>query len=142
MKFTIRFSIQVLLCLFICFISTTAIYGQSNDFQHRKDSLLKIIASTQGEEKLKTYNKLVRPTQFSQFSEEEVDLMLQYINDFIREARKQQNKEYENLAYKAELSYLWNFSRHDEFERKVNEYLPFFKKMVSIKITTITMYFC
>jgi len=59
MKLAHKFLLRAISCLFICFISSTAIYGQSNDFQHKKDSLLKVIASTQGEEKLKAYEKLV-----------------------------------------------------------------------------------
>jgi AraC-like DNA-binding protein len=110
--------------LLICLFSTTVIYGQSNDSQHQRDSLLKVITSTQGEEKLKTYKTLIS----LQYSEEEIDLKLQYINDFIREARKQQNKKYESIAYQKELSCLYNYLRDDEFKRKVNEYLPFFKK--------------
>ncbi|MDR0230711.1 MAG: AraC family transcriptional regulator [Dysgonamonadaceae bacterium] len=124
MKLTTRFFIQILLCLFTCFISTIAIWGQSNDFQHQKDSLLKVITSTKGEEKLKTYETLAR----LQFPDEETDLMLQYVSEFIREARKQQNKKYESKACKAELVCLWNYLKHDEFERKANEYLPFIKK--------------
>ncbi|MDR0232722.1 MAG: helix-turn-helix domain-containing protein [Dysgonamonadaceae bacterium] len=125
MKLSTRFFTQALICLFICFIPSTVIYGQNNDFQHKKDSLLKVIASTQGEEKLKAYEILVTRLQFP---DEEIDLILQYANEFVREARKQQNKEYESLAYRMELKTLNNFSRHDEFERKANEYLPFFKK--------------
>jgi len=124
MKFETLFFAKGLLCLFICVIHTTAIWGQNSDFQYKKDSLLKVIASTQGEEKLKAYNKLA----YLQVSGEDFDLVLQYMNDFIREARKQQNKEYEILAYKTQLVQLWNYLRYDEFERKANEYLPFFKK--------------
>ncbi|MDR0232625.1 MAG: helix-turn-helix domain-containing protein [Dysgonamonadaceae bacterium] len=117
-------NLKGLLCLFICFISTTTIYGQNDDFQHKKDSLLKVIASTKGEEKLKAYRELT----FLRFPDEETDLELQYITDFIREARKQQNKEYENRACKMELIHLNNHARYDEFERKAKEYLPVFKK--------------
>ena len=117
-----------LFCLFVCFISAITIYGKDNDFQLKKDSLLKIIASTQGEEKLEAYKILTNSSRFSQFSEEEIDLMLQYINDFIGEARKQQNKEYELTAYQNEIAYLWNYLRFDEFEKKANKYLPIFKK--------------
>ena len=125
MQYTHNFSLKGLICLFICFISTTVVYSQNNDFQHKKDSLLKVIASTKGEEKLEAYKALTFPTQYSK---EEVDLMLQHINDFIREARKQQNKKYECIAYQYELVYLWNNLIHDKFEQKANEYLPFFKK--------------
>jgi AraC-like DNA-binding protein len=107
----------------------TTIYGQNSDFRHKKDSLLKAIASTQGEEKLKLYRNIGNKLEESMdFSDEEVDLMLQYTSDFIREARKQQNKKYECDAYEAELRNLYNFSRIDEFERKANEYLLFCKK--------------
>jgi AraC-like DNA-binding protein len=125
-KLIIRFFIQGLFCLLICFISVTTIYGQNSDFQHKKDSLLKVISSTKGEEKLKAYRTLTWVNL--QFPEEEIDLKLQYINDFIREARKQQNKEYESIAYQNELACLWNSLIFDKFEQKANEYLPFFKK--------------
>ncbi len=125
MRYTHNFSIKGLLCLFVCFISVTAVYGQSNsDFHHKKDSLLKVIASTKGEEKLKAYFQL---TTRLFFPEEEIDLVLQYTGDFIREAHKQKNKEYESKAYYAELAYLYNNLKDDEFEQKANEYLPFFK---------------
>jgi len=124
MKLTTRFFIRGLLCLFICFFSTTAIHGQNDNFLHKKDSLLKVIASTQGEEKLKAYNTLA----WLQFPDEEVDLMLQYANDFLREARKQQNKEYETVACNTELTFLWNSLRDEEYKRKANEYLSIFKK--------------
>ncbi|MDR0231079.1 MAG: helix-turn-helix transcriptional regulator [Dysgonamonadaceae bacterium] len=133
MKLTTRFFTRGLICLFICFFSITAIHGQNNNFLHKKDSLLKVIASTQGEERLKVYKALVEFDQSSQLSEEDVDLMLQYINDFIREARKQQNKEYESLACREELIYLWRHLKDDEFRRKANEYLPIFKKNGSYK---------
>jgi len=126
MKFIHDFTLKSLLCLFLCFISTTKIYGQSSDFQHQKDSLLKVIASTKGEEKLKTYKKLTSTAMH--FPEEETDLKLQYINDFIREARKQQNKKYEDIACKDELACLWNSLMFDKFEQKANKYLPFFKE--------------
>ncbi|MDR0232406.1 MAG: AraC family transcriptional regulator [Dysgonamonadaceae bacterium] len=124
MKLTTRFFTRGLSCLFICFISATTIHGQNNNFLHKKDSLLKVIASTQGEERLKTYKELA----FLQFPDEEVDLMLQYANDFLREARKQQNKEYETIACEVELSFLWNSLRDEEYKRKANEYMPIFKK--------------
>jgi len=123
MKLTTRFFTQGLLCLFICFISATAIYGQNNDFQHKKDSLLKVIASTKGEEKLEVYFKL---TRIASYPNEE--LRLQYVDDFIREAKKQNNKKYEHLAYRIELTCLMNSLRYDEFMQKANKYLPFFKE--------------
>jgi len=124
MKLTTRLFCIRIVSLLICFFSTTAIYGQNNDFQHKKDSLLKVIASTQGEEKLEAYKQLGNV----EFPNEKIDLRLQYINDFIQEARKQKNIKYESVAYYNELSYLYNYLKNDEFERKANEYLPFFKK--------------
>ncbi|MDR0232452.1 MAG: helix-turn-helix domain-containing protein [Dysgonamonadaceae bacterium] len=124
MKLTTRFFCIRTAFLIICFFSTIAIHGQNNDFQHKKDSLLKVIVSTKGEEKLKAHKALAG----LRLPEEEIDLKLQYINDFIREARKQQNKEYESMAYQNELVCLWNNTRDDEFKQKANEYLPFFKK--------------
>ncbi len=124
MKFTIRFSCIKTAFLFIYFISVTVIYGQNSDFHHKKDSLLKIIESTQGEEKLKAYEALA----WLQFPSKEVDLMLRYANEFINEARKQRNKDVESRACRAELVYLYNSLKFDEFNRKANEYLPFFKK--------------
>ncbi|MDR0232008.1 MAG: AraC family transcriptional regulator [Dysgonamonadaceae bacterium] len=122
MKFETLFFAKGLLCLFICIIHTTVIYGQNSDFQHQKDSLLKVIASTQGEEKLEAYRILIR----LRFPEEEI--RLRYINDFIREAREQQNKKYESVAYRYELVYLWNNLKKDEFKQKANKYMPFIKK--------------
>ncbi|MDR0231912.1 MAG: AraC family transcriptional regulator [Dysgonamonadaceae bacterium] len=127
MKLTTHIFIQRLLCLFICFISATIAFGQNNDFQHLKDSLLKVIASTQGEERLKAYKTLVDSDQSFQLSEEDVNSMLQYISDYIHEARKQKNKKHESSAYRIELRYLHNSLRSDEFKQKANEYLPFFK---------------
>jgi len=127
MKLTTRIFTQRLLCLFICFISATIVFGQNNDFQHLNDSLLKVIASTQGEEKLKAYYALTKSERFFRLSEKEIDLVSQYINDFINEAHKQKNKEYECIAYDTKLGNLWNFMNYDEFIRKANEYLPFFK---------------
>jgi len=123
MKITAQLFTQRQLCLFICAIFAITIYGQNSDFQHKKDSLLKVIASTKGEEKLKAYDVLTR----LQFPEEELDLMLQYGTDLIKEARKQKNKKYENNACMYQLSYLFNYSKIDEYKRKANEYLPFFK---------------
>jgi len=128
MKLTHVFLPKGLLCLFICFISTTVVYGQNNDFQHKKDSLLKVIASTQGEEKLKAYEAWARLQLNTQIPEEEIDLTLQYINEFIHETRKQQNKKYESMAYQAELVCLSNSLKYEERYQKANEYLPFFKK--------------
>jgi len=126
MRLTIRLFIHLLLFLFICFVSATTVSGQNNDFQHKKDSILQVIASAKGEEKLKAYDTLLHLIENYQPSE--LDLMLQYANDFLCEARKQQNEKYEALACFSELSYLWNFWRFNEFEQKANEYLPLLKK--------------
>jgi len=64
-----------------------------------------------------------------QFPEKEIDLNLQYINDFAHEAHKQLNKKDECIAYEKELVTLWNNYRLDEFEKKANEYLPHFKEI-------------
>ena len=124
MKPYTHISLKVLLCLFACVIFATAIYGQNSDFQHKKDSLLKVIASTQGEEKLNAHEELAG----LRLPEEELDLKLQYINDFIRETRKQQNTKREISACRSELVCLHQNSRFDEFNKKANEYLPIFKK--------------
>jgi len=76
---------------FVCFLLisvATAVYGQTDDFHHQKDSLLKVIASTKGEEKLKTYRELVA----LQFPEEEFDLILQGKGRQLQTVCRQRNR--------------------------------------------------
>ena len=113
-------NIYIITFILILF-SFTFTYGQT-DNQYQKDSLLKVIKSAQGEEKLQAYRTLCRLP----FPDEELDLKLQYTNDFMREARKQQNKDQERFARRIELADLYNF-RINEFEKKAKEHLIFFK---------------
>jgi AraC-like DNA-binding protein len=118
MKRTFRLLTIVLFYL----IFTTSALGQKS-YQEQRDSLLQEIKSSEGEEKLKAYSSL---TGIS-FPNEEIDLKLKYIEDFILEAQLQQNKEYENKARSKELSELFNHDRIDDFQEKANKHLLFFK---------------
>ena len=73
-------NIYIITFILILF-SFTFTYGQT-DNQYQKDSLLKVIKSAQGEEKLQAYRTLCRLP----FPDEELDLKLQYTNNFMREA--------------------------------------------------------
>ena len=86
--------IYSLFVILIYFLFPTTAWGQ-DDFQQQKDSLLKIIKSTQGEEKLKAYLNLLTRLNFPV---EELDLRLKCSSDFLAEARKQKNKDYESMA--------------------------------------------
>ena len=120
---SLRIYLLSLLCLFAFCFTTTAVLAQDDDFQHKKDSLLRVIDAAQGKEKLDAYYELANLN----FPEEELDIMLQYINDFIKEAQHQKDKDKEGFARRRESAVLYNFRKIDDFQKKTKEHLVFFK---------------
>lgn len=96
--------------------------GQTDDFQHRKDSLLKQISVQEGVQKLQTYDRLCHlPYDEQQFEE-----LLKYIHDFANEANKQNNIEEEAYARGWTLTSARNYGKYEYFFENVDEHLQFF----------------
>ncbi len=112
----------LLFCIFLFPTLLLKLSAQDN-ILNQKDSLLHVISTSRGEEKLKAYSLLT----LLPFSEEETEVKLNYINDFIKEAQKQQNKEFMHDAYRMMLITLYNDLQIDDFQREAAEYMPFFK---------------
>lgn len=94
-----------------------------NNVQHQKDSLLQIISSSHGTDKLEGYSLL---TSLS-FQGTEFDVKLGYLKDFIKEAEQQKNDDYRYKAYRKLLLSLYNNAQLSEFREEANRYMPFLK---------------
>ncbi|MCL2289937.1 MAG: helix-turn-helix domain-containing protein [Bacteroidetes bacterium] len=110
--------------LAITILTASHIALAQNDFQHTKDSLLQALPSAQGKEKLEIYKMLcvlpIHPDQLDEY--------LKLSEEFIVEAKKQQNIKIEAEARHDELTKLFNYGRRDELFKKVDDYLHFFAK--------------
>ncbi len=104
--------------LFLCLVS---ISGQNN-FQHPKDSLLNIIPTLEGEEKLNAYTQLF----FIFYTPEELDAILPHLEKAINEAGKQKKTETESMLRRTLLTIFVNNNRRDLFLERVQSDLDFF----------------
>ena len=127
--------IKKALHLFLVTISLThsiVLFGQT-DIQHKKDSLINVIPQLEGQEKLKAYRQLCRP---SLFGDDQADSLFYYFGQFINEAHKQNKPKEEAAARNSELMMLFNYNRRTEFIEKADACLQ-----LCLKNDMLTHYF-
>lgn len=98
-------------------------HAQEADLQHQKDSIRHLIAVSKGADKFPLYKELC----FLNYPESEIDTLLGFCHDFLREAQVQQDTKSEATAREFELAFLFNYDRHDVFFKKVYQHMKFFK---------------
>jgi AraC-like DNA-binding protein len=87
MKYT-----HLLSLTFLILLSSSRVHSQT-DYQYKKDSLLKVIPSLQGTEKLDAYSQLA---YYIYYYEEDTEIAMKHIDEYEREAYKQ--KDNQNIA--------------------------------------------
>ena len=117
-----------LFCLFICFSVSISIFGQK-DFQHQKDSLKKVIAATQGKEKLDAYFKL-EGVYFDACREGnfEMDALIEFYKEYEAEAVRQKSMNDQELIKINTVSSYSNVHNYKKVIELSPEYLSFMKK--------------
>ena len=118
------FGTLFLICF--CFFSSLRISAQENDVV--KDSLRRVIASTQGEEKLKAYMYLATAYFFESKDELKMDTMLTIYSEMDKEARKQDNIKMRGVIRCNILAAFKNQGNFDEVFRRAPEYLTLLEK--------------
>ena len=117
-----------LLLLIPCLLSSAIVCGQSDDSQQKKDSLRRVIAVTQGEEKLNAYMHLAVAYYFESSDELKMDTMLSVYSEMDREARKQKNVGKRGIIRYNILHAFKNAGNFDEIFKRTPEYLNFLEK--------------
>jgi AraC-like DNA-binding protein len=108
------------LSLLPCFLA-----AQTGDFQHKKDSLYKIVLNTKDSVKLEAYYDL---TSFLYFHEQNADSVLKYLYLNEREAKKQNNLNAQRNVRKNIGGLLRNRSLYDKFLDRAYDDLAFMEK--------------
>ena len=111
-------------CLFLCCANIISVFAQKN-YQQQKDSLRKVIASTQGKEKLDAYNKLGEQMFYY---EDNIDTILVFYGRWEKEAEKQKNVELQGTIKYRTVAILGNRNRMEEYLTFVYPTLDFLKK--------------
>ena len=106
------------------FMYSTVSWGQTDDFQQQKDSLIKVIPTLEGEEKLDAYNRLIS----FHFSDDEADEKFKLYDEFAAEAHKQGNIEKETYASFSKLNSMFNYNRRNEFLAEIYPCLDLLKR--------------
>ena len=115
--------LRYLSVIFIVFSLTLPVKAQNN-FQQQKDSLLNIIPTLKGEEKLLAYKKYAQlPLHPS-----ELDDNLAVLNKFIDECKQQGNLQMEGDALVDKLVKLYNYNRKEQLLEEIENALAFFSK--------------
>jgi len=96
-----------------------------DDFQHKKDSLLKAVTATEGQAKLEAYYDL---TSFLYRHEQNADSVLKYLYLNEKEAKKQNNLRTERNVRGNIGGLLRNHQLHDKFLERVYDDLDFMAK--------------
>lgn len=120
-----RKSIAVLISIIVLFVfSSNRLAAQTDydSFQHQKDSLLREIALSEGEEKLEHYYQL----HLKLFNyEESIDSIKKYYNDYIDESRRQGNLKNIAMIYVNLLGAYCNRDLIEEAEESIPAMLEF-----------------
>ena len=114
----------VLFSLFFIFLLPCSILAQDN-IQQQKDSLLNLIANTKGEEKMLVWDNLVHTIYQT---EENIDSVLKYFTFYEKEAENQKNISKQGYIKSFLLNALYNHSRIDLYNERVETYLDFMKE--------------
>ncbi|MDR1527843.1 MAG: AraC family transcriptional regulator, partial [Dysgonamonadaceae bacterium] len=93
--------------------------------QQQKDSLRRVIALAEGEEKLRSYPRLVGLYMPDVWQEHVIDTIFAIYDEVDAEARQQGNLSYQGLARVNKLMALANKQVYDEIIRQAPEYLDF-----------------
>ncbi|MDR1644774.1 MAG: helix-turn-helix domain-containing protein [Tannerellaceae bacterium] len=108
--------------LSLLFLTPCLAAAQDAGFEQQKDSLLSVIAQTQGDEKLKNY----RQFQIWLFHyEPDMDSVCKYYDEYIKEARKQGNTKDEGMVYVNLLGAYCNRGLFDKAIAQSDEILQF-----------------
>ena len=108
-------------CLFFCFTNIVNAYGQDKSI----DSLHNAVKALGGKEKLEAYNRELIPQIYSIF---DINYKFMVVNEFIDEARKQKNIEYEALARYWMMEFLRMELDAEQFEKSYPDFMDFTKK--------------
>ena len=110
--------------VFLLFLSLLPgfLAAQTDDFQHQKDSLQRVIPTLKGKEKLKAMVNLSRMP----FPDNEIEQTLfKYNADLLKEAQAQRDIEFQVVAMSDELTNYYNYNLPGQFEEKIEPFLKF-----------------
>jgi AraC-like DNA-binding protein len=99
-------SIAPTLLLYLFLIFQFHAYTQPTIYIHEKDSLINLLETQQGKEKLETYKHLIQIS----YSNPDTALRLKIINNFIEEAKRQKNIEKEIYARMQLMDYYYYYN--------------------------------
>jgi len=119
-----RISLTVLFFIIFCVISPL---GAQNTIKHKKDSLRQAIDLSEGEEKLKTYNRLSSLYMQEVRKENVIDTVFAILDEMNAEARRQNDLSYQGYAQSNKLVSLLNngAKSYDELIRRAPAALDF-----------------
>ena len=109
--------------IFVFLFLPSILYSQDN-FQHKKDSLLKVIPSLMGDEKLNAYEILAKLTFMNGGNVD--DLLI--FEAWEKEAISQNNIQTVGFAKRATITYLLNTFQYKLIIEKADNYLDFLRK--------------
>ena len=96
--------------------------AQNNDFQHKKDSLLQVIKTAQGEEKLQVIYNLTH------IFHSQPDSLLHYLDIYELEAKKQNATKHQCRAIISKIEAFYNYGYLLKLETYSKENIPFLKQ--------------
>ena len=100
-----------------------------NNVQHQKDSMKNVIATTKGEEKLKTYRKLTNIYYSESRADSlKMDTLLTLYKQMFDEAVQQNNIDFQGIARVNTLGAFSNRYAFDEVLKRAPEYLDYLEK--------------
>lgn len=112
------------LLIIICFFNYNHTYSQEDYYQAEKDSLVELIPTLKGEDKLMAMHRLSRMP----YAGEYLETLLKYNKEYIEEARKQKNIRHEVAGMSDELTVYYNYNLYEKFIEKAPGYLEYFDK--------------
>ena len=117
-------NIILLIAIFFVLAVKLSVRAQDN-IQQQKDSLLNLISNTKGEEKMLVFDNLV---YIIYQTEENIDSVLKYFTLYEKEAENQKNILKQGYIKSFILNSLYNHSRIDLYNERVETYLDFMKE--------------
>lgn len=97
-----------------------------NNLRHQKDSLLNIVANAEGKAKLNAYKTISEWLFYKQ--SQGIDTLITYLDNYQKEARKQESIMDEGWARATALSALLNAAHYEGIFKRIDEDLAFFSK--------------
>jgi len=105
----------------VCFLFFQTVWSQ-DDSQRQRDSLLQVIKTAQGKEKLDAYAGLTTQVVYT---EEQADTLFMYFKSAIQEAKKQGDRQQEAQFKTNYITYLYNYDRRKELMKTAPDFLSF-----------------